>query len=52
MHGGAHDKEKGVHAFAGRRESEKSQPLNSFFRACQCLKSDRPFATGRRARIK
>src|SRR5438874_6831324 len=52
MRGGAHDKEKGVQAFVGRRESEKSQPPSSFFLACQCLKTDRPFATGRRARIK
>jgi len=52
MRGGAHDKEKGVQAFAGRRESEKSQAPNSFFLACQILKTDRPFATGRRARIK
>jgi len=44
--------QKGVQAFAGRREAEKSQPLNSFFLACQRLKSARPFTPGRRARIK
>jgi hypothetical protein len=44
--------QKGVQAFAGRRESEKSQPPNSLFRASRRLKGDRPFAAGRRGRIK